>query len=675
MDFFEHQEAARKNTRVMVGLYLLAVAGVVLAVDIVLGVVYIHALGGQISKPGLLLAVPNAVYLWGAAGTVAVIAGASLTQILQLRDGGSAVAEMVGARLVGQDTSDPLEKRFLNIVEEMAIASGVRVPQSYVMDGEQAINAFAAGYDVSNAVVAVTRGTLETLSRDELQGVIGHEFSHILNGDMWLNIKMIGVLSGIVFISSIGGFLMRSNSNSNRRSRDDKGNMQIFLIGLALFLIGYIGTIFARLIKAAVSRQREFLADASSVQFTRNPDGIAGALDQIKASGRGALIDNRYAEDMSHMYFGQGISVWAHGLFDTHPPLEERIARVRPGFQRTQYRQARESAAPTAGGAIGTGFGAVSGFSGAGGGVGAGADSPPPAADGQRSSDIGNAWGRTAAESANLVGKLDAGKVDFASRLLASLTPDLRAAMKELEGASAVLVATLLAAKPEVMDLQVEALHAAQLGRLADRAGALMPQVSRLGRGFDLMLIDLCLPAIKAGTDEDKRRIVQALEIVINADRRVSLHEFVVLTLVRTQLAPRPKPGSVKTKPLATLDQELVLVLSLLAYAGRKPGRDPALDREVADAFAAGARAANLADALLLPKERLSLDSAGKALNELALVPPLAKAVLVKSLFAVVTVDGTIRLMEAELMRLIGAVLECPLPPLIDEVDPATLAA
>ncbi len=675
MDFFQHQDAARKNTRVMVGLYLLAVAGVVIAVDVVLAIAYVYAVGGDSFKPGLIFAVPKGLYVWGAIGTVALIAGASVKQILELRDGGSAVAEMVGARLVAQDTRDPLEKRFLNIVEEMAIASGVRVPQAYVMDEEGGINAFAAGYDVSNAVVAVTRGTLETLSRDELQGVIGHEFSHILNGDMWLNIKMIGVLSGIVFISSIGSFLMRSNSNRSSRS-DDKGNGQIFLIGLALFVIGYLGTVFARLIKAAVSRQREFLADASSVQFTRNPDGIAGALDQIKASGRGALIDNRYAEDMSHMYFGQGISVWAHGLFDTHPPLEERIARVRPGFQASRYRQARESAAPTAGGAIGTGFGAVAGFAGAGGGVGAGAGTPPPpAADGQRRSDIGNAWGRTAAESANLVGKLDAGKVDFASRLLARLTPELRAAMTELEGASAVLVATLLAPKAQVMAVQVEALRAAQLNRVAERAGALMVHVSRLGRGFDLMLIDLCLPAIKAGTEEDKRRVIQALEIVINADRRVSLHEFVVLTLVRTQLAPRPKPGSVKTKPLATLRDEVVLVLSMLAYAGRKPGQDPAFDAEMAQAFSAGARAANLADAQLLPKEQFSLDAAGKALNELALVPPLAKAVLVKALFSVVTADGTIRLMEAELMRLIGAVLECPLPPLIDEVDPATLAA
>lgn len=671
MDFFQHQDAARRNTRVMVALYLLAVVGVVIAVDLVIAITFISvadlSVRPGVSQMALFYAVPKGVYIAGAVGTLAVILSASLYQIYQLSDGGSAVAEMVGARAVDQDTRDPLEKRLLNIVEEMAIASGVRVPTVYIMDDERGINAFAAGYDVSNAVVAVTRGTLETLSRDELQGVVGHEFSHILNGDMWLNIKMIGVLSGIVFIGGIGSFLMRNAP----RSEDSRATAGLFAIGLLLFVIGYIGMFFARLIKAAVSRQREFLADASAVQFTRNPDGIAGALDQIQASSRGALIDNRYAEDMSHMYFGQGISVWMSGLFDTHPPLEERIARVRPGFHATRYRKGRSPAVPAEAGSIGTGFGAVAGFAGGG----AAAAGVPARAAGKRASDIGRAWGRSAGESARLVGTLDAGKVDYAARLLARLSPELRAAMKETQGASAVLVATLLAPKKEVMAEQIAALAAAQLGALGERALVVMPHVEKLGRGFDLMVIDLCLPAIKASAEEEKRRLIMALETVIHADRRVSLHEFVVLTLVKTQLAPRPKPGSVKGKPLNAFSPEVVLALSLVALAGRKPGRDPALDLEVAQAFAAGAKAAGLPDAHLLPKEKVSMDAAGRALNALMSVAPLAKAILVKALFATVTADGTIRLMEAELMRLIGAVLECPLPPLIEEVDPATLAA
>jgi Zn-dependent protease with chaperone function len=254
--FFEHQQLARRNSKVMVVLFLLAVIAVVLAVDLVLAILYLwnadfySPAGGKPSFAAMLGTVPGYVYFLGALATAAVILAVSLINTLRLAEGGSAVAKMIGARRVAPDTAEPLERRLRNVVEEMAIASGVRVPEVYVMDGERGINAFAAGWDSSSAVVAVTRGTLEALTRDELQGVVAHEFSHILNGDMRLNIRMIGVLAGIVFIGSIGEFVMRST----RGSRDGKGG--IFLAGLAIFIIGYVGLFFARLIKSAVSRQR-----------------------------------------------------------------------------------------------------------------------------------------------------------------------------------------------------------------------------------------------------------------------------------------------------------------------------------------------------------------------------------------------------------------------------------
>ncbi|HEY3075620.1 MAG TPA: M48 family metallopeptidase, partial [Burkholderiales bacterium] len=322
--FFEHQQLARRNSRVMVALFLLSVVAIVLAVDLVVGTIYLFMDEAPVA-PGLA-GVPREVFATGAVVTVAIIAVVSLWNIVGLAGGGAKVARMLGARKVAPDTRDALERRFLNIVEEMAIASGLRVPEAYVMDGEKGINAFAAGWTVSGAVIAVTRGTLECLTRDELQGVIGHEFSHILNGDMGLNLRMIGVLAGIVAIGSIGTFLMRMATEAD----DIRAAAPLVAIGLALFIIGYAGLFFARLIKAAVSRQREFLADASSVQFTRNPDGIAGALDQIRSTSGGALIRARYAEEMSHLFFGQGIEVYLAGLFDTHPPLDERIRRVNP---------------------------------------------------------------------------------------------------------------------------------------------------------------------------------------------------------------------------------------------------------------------------------------------------------------------------------------------------------
>jgi Zn-dependent protease with chaperone function len=670
--FFEHQQVARRNTRVMVLLFLLAVVAVVIAVDLVLAGVWIWGVSDSgYVEPGrraglwtMIRSVPAALYLWGAVGTAALILIVSTVNVAKLADGGEAVAKMVGARRISAETRDPLERRFLNIVEEMAIASGVRVPSAYIMDGEQGINAFAAGWDVSGAVVAVTRGTLQTLTRDELQGVIAHEFSHILNGDMRLNIRMIGVLAGIVFIGSIGGFIMRSVGQS--RDRKDSASGGIFAVGLALFIIGYVGLFFARLIKAAVSRQREFLADASSVQFTRNPDGIAGALDRIRAST--ALISNRRAEDMSHMFFGQGIKVWFGGLFDTHPALDERIKRVHPGFQPSKYRMKREADAPAPASGADTAFGRAAGFAGSTAG-----DSGP--SEGRRVADVGAAWGRTAGESARLVGTIDGAKVDYATRLLASLPLPLRESMRNPDGASAALVALLLAPKDDVMQQQLDALRAGGSQALAERARATAPLVRRLGPAYHLPVVDLALPALKAASGEAKQEVIRALEAVIQADRRVSLHEFVVLTLVREQLAPKGKPGASGSMKISQLRSEAAAVLHLVAHAGIRADAAGSRDQELQAALRAGATEMGLGEAEIAAPAGFTSESAGVALEALKALAPLQKAILVKGLFATVTADGAIRIAEAELMRMVGAVLDCPLPPLLESVDPATLAA
>ena len=670
--FFENQDLARRNTKLLVVMYFLAVVGVIIAVDLVLAGVWIYGFADTVVPKGhspgplaLLGAVPAKVYLLGAMGTALVIFAVSGWNIVQLGSGGKAVAEMVGARRVSPDTKDPLERRLMNVVEEMSIASGARVPGVYVMDGEAGINAFAAGYDVSDAIVAVTRGTLETLNRDELQGVIAHEFSHILNGDMRLNIRMIGVLAGIVFIGSIGEFIMRSQ----RGGGDSKGAAPIFLGGLALLLIGYIGLFFARLIKAAASRQREFLADASSVQFTRNPDGIAGALDQIGAASAGALILNRHAEDVSHMFFGQAIEVKLSGLFDTHPPLEERIARVHTRFDRASYRKARASAvsAPvrkekdsqdedkrkTAASAI----------------FAAGA----MGLAGRRGADLGTRWGRSAGDSAQLVGSMDGAKVDYAARLLRSLPEGLREMLRNPSGARAAMVALLLAPKDDVLKVQLDALAAKGMGALAGEARAAEALTRRLGPAFHLPLIDLALPAIKSLPEEERRAMVNALEVVIHSDRRVSLHEFVLLTIARSQLMPRGKPGAAGSKRIAELQGAVVIVLSLVAHAGTRQDASGQRGAALAAAMRAGTQEMGLPEADAAAA--LTLEVAAEALEVLKSLAPMQKAVLVKGLFAAVTHDGSIRVMEAELMRMVGAVLDCPLPPLLETVDPATLAA
>jgi len=630
----------------MVVLFLVAVVAVVAAVDFVLATLYLLGADAPYAK------VPASVHVWGAVVTAGTILVVSLIHVARLGGGGAAVAAMAGARRVAAGTTDPLERRLVNIVEEMAIASGVRVPQVYVMDRESGINAFAAGWDVSGAVVAVTRGALETLNRDELQGVVGHEFSHILNGDMRLNIRMLGVLAGIVFIGSVGEFGMRNAAETE----DARAAAAVFAIGLALFIVGYIGLFFGRVIKAAVSRQREFLADASAVQFTRNPDGIAGALDQIGGSPRGALISARCAEDFSHMFFGESLRQRFGGLLATHPSLEARIRRINPRFQAPAYRQKRP--APSAGAAAAPQ--AAAGFAG-----------EVPAA-GRRSADAGAAWGRSAAESAALVGTLDAGKLDYAARLLAAMPPALRDALRDVDGAGAAMVALLIAPKPEVAEQQLQAVKRATT--LAERTWGLLPHTRDLALGFHLPVIDLALATVKPAPEATKTQLVAALEAAAYADRRVSLHEFVVLTLVRDQLAPRAKPGAPAKRKIAELAGAAATILALVVHSGTRPDATGARQDAVDAALRAGTQILGLPDDAPR-KAPLNLGAARAALEALKELAPMQKAVLVKGLFAAVTSDGTIRVHEAGLMRLVGAVLDCPLPPLLAELDPAGLQA
>jgi Zn-dependent protease with chaperone function len=663
--FFQQQHLARRNSRVMVVLFLLATAAVIMTVDAVVAAIY----AWQAWSDGLSSAprtfgdafrhVPLSVHLTAGIITALIILLVSGMNVARLAGGGAAVARMVGARRLEATTRDPLERRLLNIVEEMAIAAGVRVPAVYVMDGEGGINAFAAGWDISNSVLTVTRGTLEILSRDELQGVIGHEFSHIVNGDMRLNIRMIGVLAGILFIGSIGQFLMRSSRDS-----DGKSSWQMYVAGLALFILGYIGVFFARLIKAAVSREREFLADASSVQFTRNPDGIAGALDQIRTAAAGSNVASRYAEEISHMFFGQAVRMGLASLFATHPPIDERIRRINPQFVSSDYRRRRAVAIATAAAEA------------------AGAPAAEPTVEdlaagfagvrpgGRREGDVGIAWGHSAADSAKLVGALEPAKMDYAARLLKALPDPLRASLREPDGARAAIIALLLAPKEEVLRVQLEALKSSSMAALADRAASLTRYTRDLGPACHLPVVDLALPAIKSTSEWDKQDLLRAIHEVINADRRVSLHEFVMLALVRQQLTPRSR--ALGRRKLAELKDQVRIVLSVVSHASIRADAVGARAEALHIAMAAGAAEMGLPEEAA--HSALTLNTAEAALNELNQLAPLEKARLVRGLFAAVTADGTIRIIEAELMRLVGAVLDCPLPPLIHELDPAALA-
>ncbi len=669
MDFFEAQELARRATRRLVLLYLLAVAAVAIAVCLGLGIAYTLAVMSGAVAPArdmvidgnhlgaafveiLRDGVPLKVYAIGAGATLMVIAGATLYRVFQLSDGGEAVAQMVGARRIDPASSDPGERRLRNVVEEMAIASGVHVPSVYVMDGERGINAFAAGYSPNEAVVTVTRGTLDALSRDELQGVIGHEFSHILNGDMRLNVRLLGVLFGIVCIGQFGQFLVRATANRTVRvSRENRGpEVALVFLGIALAIIGFLGLEFARLIKAAISRQREFLADASSVQFTRNPDGIAGALDTIANSQRSTLVGNVHAEELSHMFFAQGVANWMGALFDTHPPIEERIRRVRPGFQRSRYRAARAAA-------LGTGAPAVAVLDDAGNVV-------KTVGDAARRQQAVRATAEIAAVAAS-VGNPTAAHVDFAQRLLAAIPPSLRARLNDPAGAQEVAFALAIAGD--------DASRAAKLGELRARRGEdaaraaerAYADTNRLDRGYALPLLSLVLPALKGLPQPQRDALVADVAKVVEADRKVTLAEFVLATILRQQLREGAgSPIPTRYRALGEVDGELRIVLSLVAHAALA---------DTAQAYAKGAEYLSLNVREPVPPAELSTGRVGEALERLRVLAPLAKPRVIKACLEVASADGVITLAQAELTRMVAATLDCPLPPVLSTLDPASL--
>lgn len=341
-NFFAAQDQARSNTKLLVFLFVLAVLTLLvltnLLVIVTLGVLepeqYQLLLNPQ--HPEWFSQLPWKMMGWVSVFVFVVIAAVISIKQAELSQGGQVVAIALGGRRVEHQLADGKQQRLLNIVEEMAIASGVPVPPVYLMP-ESSINAFAAGYSPADAVIGVTQGCLNLLDRDQLQGVIAHEFSHILNGDMRLNIRLIALLHGIEFIGHSGYYLLRNSGRSrsalsSSNSKDNGGG--VLGLALGLMLLGYLGTFFGSLIKAAVSRQREFLADASAVQFTRNPSGIAGALKAIGGAAYGSKVRHPNADEMSHLFFGEAISRWS-SLFATHPPLQQRIKRLDPSWSGT----------------------------------------------------------------------------------------------------------------------------------------------------------------------------------------------------------------------------------------------------------------------------------------------------------------------------------------------------
>ena len=636
MNFFEQQEAARRSTRRLVVLFLLAVAAIVVAVNIVSALAFI-GLSANPASAGLRLAAPASFYTVVTLATLALIAGGSMVQSMRLAGGGAALARMMGARPVSRASTELAERRLLNVVEEMAIASGIAVPQVFVMEEQQAINAFAAGYSPSQAAVVVTRGTLDALNRDELQGVIGHEFSHILNGDMRLNLRLMGILGGILLLTTLGRMLARSSSRSN-----SKGSSFVVL-GIALIAIGYIGVFFGRLIQASVSRQREFLADASSVQFTRNPDCIGGALAKIGQGG--SRIEHPLAAEASHFFFGEAIASGFGRLMATHPPVRERLERIygRPvAISEVVARSAAVAPEPPDGAAL-------SGL--------AGANDFGRGAGGRRWVDAQPLTAVTTAANAVVaaVGDVSTRHVDYAASLLDSLPRQARELTTAAQGAQYAMFGLIFALDGPAKQSQLELLRAG--GAEPEQVEKIAREVQGLGKAARLPLIALATPTLKQLAPQQRAAFLMLLQQLIAADRRVTLEEFVIATMLEAALgerAGRAVPARFRT--LEPLAEDARLVLSLIAHA---------TVGDAAASFDHGSKELGMKLSLVAARA-INVAEVKAALARLNQVALMQKPRLVKALVQCALAEGKLTLTDAELLRAICSTLDSPLPPFLE---------
>ena len=654
MDFFAQQDKSRRKTKLLVFYFAIAVAALIVAVYFASLVIFTGVQSQQHHNfgeaPSFALWNPQ-LFLCVAVGVLAVVLIGSTYKTLALAQGGSVVSEMMGGRLIAPNSTDPDERKLLNVVEEMAIASGVPMPQVYVMDEEDGINAFAAGHKPGDATITVTRGCMKLLSRDELQGVIGHEFSHLLNGDMRMNLQLMGIIFGILCLAIIGRILLQTARGGGR----GRGQNPLPILGLVLLIVGYIGVFFGRLIQAAVSRQREFLADASSVQFTRNPGGITGALKKIGGLGEtGSRLSHAHSEELSHMFFGNGVSEPFIGLLETHPPLPERIRVFDPNFdgqfppvRYDEFDRSSEEVSKPKRRQMPNIFGGV-----LGGAILASGDTgkPPVIRSHSVLPNLGNPTPL---------------HLKYAEQLRESLPDSVKAAAREPLDSAALIYAMLLSNDEAERATQLAGLAQRVDPAIAQKTAALFPDVSQAAAHAHLPMVNLALGTLRHLTAEQYNQFSQTLEWLIGSDGKVELFEFVLQKIITHHLAPQfgQAPRAVvqyySIKPLVP---DCAVLLSALANVGSSDAG------EIQKAFEVGApylRAPDDSGLTLLPREQCGVDQIDTALNRMAQAAPLIKKNLLEACIHTVGADGVILEAEAELLRAVADTLDCPMPPFV----------
>ena len=623
MDFFEAQDEARKKTKWLVLWFVLAVIGVVVAVDLLAIALY--------DGPNQIYIVITASVLTGG-----IMLAASGYKTTQLSAGGSVVAEDLGGRLVMPGSADFEEKRLLNIVSEMALASGMPVPQVYLLDHEEGINAFAAGTEPSNAVIGVTRGCLQRLSREELSGVIAHEFSHIINGDMRLNMRLMGLVFGLVVISIIGrGMvqLLRFQGGSSRRNNKEGGNVMLvlFLLGLGLLVIGGLGSFFGRLIQAAVSRQREFLADASSVQFTRNPDGIVGALKKIGGSEIGSKIKTPKAVEASHMFFSNG------GMFNfflmTHPPLDVRIRAVQKNwdgkFESSEIKPITANRNTK---------------------------------NEERDGPLDALLGAVVLGAVSGIGQGERRRISTGQQLHQGISQRWREAIHDREEAQAVIFGLLLNKDEKFLSKEVSFLEEEAGGEAKELALKWQAEARGLHSARKIALVEMALPTLRSLSPLEYERFRDIMRWLIASDGQVELFEFMIQRVIERHLGSYFERKAFRNIAYHQFDRLLPEANILVSTVS-----------EIGAGCADDAEAAYL-EATSDWKDRLdrkgvsSHDELDEALDKFSQASPLVKRQILVACVTAAARDGKLSSREAELLRTIADSIGCPLPPFPGEV-------
>lgn len=633
MNFWEHQEDARRRTKRLIALYVALLLLLALLAGFAFDVIwlaFVQETGFTHSSSAISLFAQPELYL-GALALLGLVGLLCLFSPASLSSGGRSVAESLRCTLVPPQAVNSGQRRLLNVVEEMALASGTPVPPVYILENEPGINAFAAGCTINDAVIGVTQGAVDNLTRDELQAVIAHEFSHICNGDMKLDLRFAQLLFGLMCLSDFSGAVLRgvSRSSSGRSRNRDGGKAVAILMMLALvvWLAGVVMAFVGNIIQAAVNRQREFLADASSVQFTRN-NALSSALKKIGSLAHGSRLENASMTGSYRHFFFCSIH---SGLLDTHPPLDVRIRRIDPqwdgNYPRVDGMPVHMESAP---------------------------------ARNASNARAENAWkklqGRQSVSSAAWLGQVQSGlSNEKPSRTLGdseALSPAeaeslLREACRDPLEASRMILGLLLDS--------ASAVRSEQLGHIRDgetqRAVlAYCEAFSALHEGDWLPVVEAAIPALKTFSPRQFDDFHRLLTVFINADERVTFKEWILQHLVVTQAGAQfaPKPQAVSGLPSGAA----AMVLTALAKLTPKG--------QARNAFESGARELGLAAPFV--DQALNPAKLSESVSALAGCSAGTKEKFMRAAVIVVQHDNRVDTEEALFLRVLSLCLGIPVP-------------